>query len=211
LTWAIGFRWTGWLYRAGNARIGESIAQRSQRSQRGDRGRRKALGREGGFWAGNARIGEGIAQRSRRSQRGESASWTRRALGGQGGFRAGNVRIGKASHRGHGGHRGGIGVVDAKGFGGQGGFRAGNVRIGKASHRGHGGHRGGPGVVDERLWEDRVASGRETRALGESIAQRSQRGFGVVDAKGFGWLPGGKRAENVTSGLRLPYWLVDRQ
>ena len=49
--------------------------------------------------------GKGIAQRSRRSQRGEVDRPMR--LGGHWWFPCGNTRMGKASHRGHGGHRGG--------------------------------------------------------------------------------------------------------
>jgi hypothetical protein len=65
-----------------------------------------SLGDTGGFWARNTRQGESIAQRSRRSQRGTGqwpgVLWRRPWHLGR------NTRKGKASHRGHGGHRGGM-------------------------------------------------------------------------------------------------------
>ena len=104
--------------------------------------------------------------------------------------------LGKASHRGHGGHRGGTGVVDES-FGLTGWLLGGKcTHWMKASHRGHGGHRGGdlvhqdlhpllwplcdafpialpggghkrgPGVMDESLGWTGWLSGRETRREG---------------------------------------------
>jgi hypothetical protein len=85
-------------------------------------------------------LGTSIAQRSWRSQRGsimEEASVTPWLISGK------RANWG-ASHRGHGGHRGG--ALWGRGFGdavADGGKRA---NWGQASHRGHGGHRGGTGV-----------------------------------------------------------------
>jgi hypothetical protein len=117
-------------------------------------------------------------------------------------FRAETRVLGKASHRGGGhrgnrlgggerlwvdrvvtgGHRGGSAPWMRKALGGQGGFWVGNTHwgggIAQRSRRSQRGNRCGG---CERLWVDRVVSGREMRALDEGIAQRSRRGD-LVDA-----------------------------
>ena len=98
----------------------------------------EAFGGHRGFWARTTRIGESIAQRSRRSQRGD---WVGRrdALVDTVASGRETRELGKASHRGHGGHRGGIGacgwklLVDAVASGRE------PRELRKASHRGHGG------------------------------------------------------------------------
>jgi hypothetical protein len=191
-----GFGWTGWLL-GGKRALGKA----SHRGHGGHRGElelwaRKALGGQAGFWAGNERIGEGIAQRSRRSQRGNwrrgrERLWVDRVAS----WREPRA-VGKASHRGHGGHRG-ESASWMRGFGGQGGVWAGTARIGESiAQRSRRSQRG------NLVWWTREALGGQggfwagTARIGESIAQRSRRGIGVVDAKGFGWtgwLLGGKR------------------
>src|SRR5271154_4811836 len=68
----------------------------------------RLFGGQHGFWAGKTRVGESIAQRSRRSQRGNLRSDGATLLVDS--IASGRERpaSGKASHRGHGGHRGGI-------------------------------------------------------------------------------------------------------
>jgi hypothetical protein len=85
----------------------ESIAQRSRRSQRGMGRGRVFFGRQRQLPGEKHTLGESIAQRSRRSQRGDGlwqgVLWATPAASG----RETRAR-GKASHRGHGGHRGGM-------------------------------------------------------------------------------------------------------
>jgi hypothetical protein len=120
-------------------------------------------------WLGceNFAKGESIAQRPRRSQR-----W----IGGRPGtFGRGHVglgarisRKGKASHRGHGGYRGGIAVRPGR-------FGRGHrwpgcenlAKKGKASHRGHGGHRGGIGLGRGTLAGDTVGLGARISRQGK--------------------------------------------
>jgi hypothetical protein len=59
---------------------------------------------------------------------------------------------GRASHRGHGGHRGGIELGGGRASGGKHGFWAGKTHQGRASHRGHGGHKGGLRLEAEGFW-----------------------------------------------------------
>ena len=100
----LGF-WTG------KTRIGESIAQRSRRPQRGWRLHGRVLGGQLGFWTGKTRIRESIAQRSRRPQRGMEAAWRSSLVDSLASGREKRAS-GKASHRGHGGHRGDGGCME---------------------------------------------------------------------------------------------------
>ena len=83
-----------------------------------------------------------------------------------------DVYRGRASHRGHGGHRGGLGK--GKAFGGRLGFWAGKARV-RGEHRTEVTEVTEGGSGSGRLLVDGLASGRERRVSGESIAQRSRR------------------------------------
>ena len=116
------------------------------------------------------------------------------------GFWAGKTRYWeRASHRGHGGHKGGWRLGGEMRLGGRLGFRAGKTRFGN-EHRTEGTEvtKGDGGWVAKRAWVDGLASRRGRHALGKSIAQRarrSQRGMeaGWRNALGWtAWLPGGK-------------------
>jgi hypothetical protein len=114
-------------------------------------------------------LGTSIAQRSRRSQRGEDywgeASATPWLMGGK------CANWGQASHRGHGGHRGG--ALWGRGFGDPMADKRETRELGKASH---GGHRGGGLWV--RGFGDAEAYWGETREQGKCRreSRRSKRG-----------------------------------
>jgi hypothetical protein len=158
---ARGFRFGRVGFSGGNTRIGESIAQRWRSQRESAWWRRKALGGQGGHRRSQRGIGAvdakgfgrtgwllggkhalGWRHRTEVTEVTEGGTdvvderlWADRVASGW------ETRIGvEASHRGHGGRRGGIGVVDAKGFGWTGWFPGGKcAHWMKASHRGHGG------------------------------------------------------------------------
>jgi hypothetical protein len=81
----------------------------------------------------------------------------------------------KASHRGHGGRRGGIGVVDKRLWVDRVASGRETRALVKASHRGHGGRKGGP-----MLWTRKALGGQGgfwpgNERIGEGIAERSRR------------------------------------
>jgi hypothetical protein len=174
---ALGGRRRFW---AGNGRVGESIAQRSQRSQRGILRAmvEQALGGRRRFWAGNTRFGDSIAQRSQRPQRGILGAMVRAGFG-----RTSSLLGGKRTRRRE--HRTEVTEATERGFWGDGpsGLWAVVVAFGRethaperASHRGHRGHRGDfRGDGPSGLWVVVVAFGRETR-VSERASHRGQSG-----------------------------------
>ena len=164
--------------------MGESIAQRPQRS------------REGGFWMGAPEnsIGNTVPLSGRRNERNGGKRRTEATEVTEGGFGMGAQRIlsvtpwlpaGETSAMGESiaqrpqrSQRGDLGLVARNSIGDTAACWARNKRqSGKASHRGHRGHRGG--IWD--WWPEILAAtprlpGGETRAIGESIAQRPRGG-----------------------------------
>jgi hypothetical protein len=137
--------------------------------------------------------GESIARRSQRPQRGELALWTR----GLGGHRwlvgEKHADRGKASHRGHGGHRGGIGVVDERAWwtsvadGRE--TRESGESIAQRSQRPQ---RGECGVMDERGWWTSAAEWSRTRESGKAShrGHGGHRGRVGIMPRGSPWIPG---------------------
>jgi hypothetical protein len=100
--------------------LGASMTRKRKASHGGHRGHRGGIGLVGGSLAGTPRLEcerhaktESIARRSRRSQRVE-LDWSADVWREHRSLSARVTRKRKASHRGHGGHRGGIGLVGGR-------------------------------------------------------------------------------------------------
>ena len=133
--WRNALGWTAWLP-GGKDTLWERASHRGHGGHKGG----WRLGGEtrlvDGLASGRERhaLGKSIAQRARRSQRGMEAGW-RNALGWTAWLPGGKDTLWeRASHRGHGGHKGGWRLGGETRFGGRLGFWAGKTRFGK-EHR----------------------------------------------------------------------------
>ena len=117
---------------------------------------------------------------------------------------------GRASHRGHGGHRGGIEAGLRKALWWTACFWAGKTLIGRASHRGHGGHRGGLRLDCGRLfwWTACFACFWAGKTLIGRVSHRGHGGHrGGIEIglrKALWWIAcfsAGKRASSGCNGL----------
>ena len=155
-------------FRAGKTRLGKEHRTEGTEVTKGDGRWTAKRAWLDGLASGRERhaLGKSIAQRARRSQRGMDAGW-RNALGWTAWLPGGKDTLWeRASHRGHGGHKGGWTLGGETRFGGRLGFRAGNTRIRK-KHRTEGTEvtEGDGGWVAQRALVDGLASGRERRPV----------------------------------------------
>ena len=178
--------------------LGKSIAQRARRSQRGmEAGWRNALGWTAWLPGGKDTLWERASHRGPEVTKGDGGWVAKRAW--VDGLASGRERhaLGKASHRGHGGHRGGWRLGGETRLAGRLGFRAGEDMLwGRASHRGPGGHKGGWRLGGETrfggrlgFWAGKTRFGKEHRTEGTEVTEG-------------GWRLGGE----TRFGGRLGFW-----